>query len=234
VSTEQRPPRKREQALPDDQLVLAAVQRAALHRGVEPLAAPIWAILAHLALARRSAAARHVRARLHVLADAGELSSARRHGVTLWALTRQGERRLRRARDAGELSVLPESPQHQAWRNARVSARAEIGRCRRRLHELIDRAGALLDAEQPPDSDAWLELGEELRGACRRLGSASHCLYEWQEPDDAVADIDRHEDPAGAREAAGDSERERLALARRRAMRVGRRNIGLWREDRGR
>jgi len=48
----------------------------------------------------------------------------------------------------------------------------------------------LLDADPPADSDAWFQLGESLRPACRRLGSAVHCLWEWQEPDDAHADID--------------------------------------------
>ena len=81
----------------------------------------------------------------------------------------------------------------------------------------------LLDAAPPPHSDAWLELAEELQRACRRLASASHCLYEWAEPDDTRADIDTH-DEAGDR---------RLAPAQRRLMRArraGRRNIRLWGE----
>jgi hypothetical protein len=213
--------------------VLAAVERAALHRAVAPPAAPVWAILAHLALARRSGAARHVRLRLGALADAGQLSSARHHGVILWALTRQGHERLRRARDAGEVPALPEAPQHRAWRNARAASGEEIVRFRRALQELLEATAGLL-AEPSGDSDTWLERGEELRDACRLLGSATHCLYEWEEPEDAIADIDRREDPPGARAAVGEAECDRHALARRRALRAGRRNIGLWREQGGR
>jgi hypothetical protein len=213
--------------------VLAAVERAALHRGGERLAAPVWAVLAHLALARRSAAARHVRVRLGALAAAGELSSVRSHGVILWALTRQGQERLRHARDAGEPPALPESPQNRAWRTARAAAAEEIARFRRGLQELLDATAALL-AEPATHSDTWLERGEELRDACRRLGSATHCLYEWEQPDDAVADIDRREDPPGSRAPSGETELDRRALARRRALRAGRRNIRLWREQGGR
>lgn len=231
MSRRQPVPRDGAPARPDDPLVLAAVQRAALHRGEASFAAPIWSILAHLAITRRSGAARHVRGRLSALTDACELSSARHHGVTVWSLTRQGEERLRRIRGAGELPALPESPQHEAWRNARAAAGEEIGRFRQRLRELVDETAASLSAEPAPGSDAWLELGEELRGACRLLGSATHCLYEWEEPDEAVADIERHDAPLAAGGPRSEAGLDRRALARRRALRAGRRNIVLWRED---
>jgi hypothetical protein len=230
VPRRQPPPRDSSAARPDDRLVLAAVDRAAIHRGGAPFAAPLWAILAHLALARRSAAARHVRLRLGALADAGELASARSHGVILWALTRQGQDSLRRARESGELPPLPESPQHRAWRSARSAASEEIGRFRRGLQELLDTTAALL-ADPSTGSDAWLERGEQLRRACRVLASATHCLHEWEEPEDAVADIDRRADPPAFRAPAGETELDARALARRRALRAGRRNIRLWREQ---
>ncbi|HEY4451821.1 MAG TPA: hypothetical protein VGN13_09540 [Solirubrobacteraceae bacterium] len=217
-------------ARPDDPLVLAAVQRASLHRHGASREAPISSILAHLTIARRSGAAHYVRRRIDVLVAAGELASVRRHGVIAWAPTRQGEQRLRRLRDAGEAPVLPESPQHRAWRNARTAAGAEIERFRRRLAGLLAEAGELLSAEPPAVSDAWLELGEQLRTACRLLGSATHCLSEWDEPDDALADVDRHDAPPAAGAAGGEGERDRRALVRRRALRAGRRNIELWRE----
>jgi hypothetical protein len=217
-------------ARPDDPRVLAAVQRASLHRHGASREAPISSILAHLSIPRRSGAARHVRRRLDALGDAGELASVRRHGVIAWAPTRQGEQRLRRLRAAGEPPVLPESPQHQAWRNARAAASAEIKRFRRSLAGLLDEAGALLSAEPTAISDAWLELGEQLRVACRLLGSATHCLYEWDEPDDALADVDRHDAPPAGGGAGDDGELDQRALVRRRALRAGRRNIELWRE----
>jgi hypothetical protein len=219
--------------MPDDRLVLAAVERAVRHRADATPAAPIWSILAHLAITRRSAGGRHVRLRLAALVDAGELSCTRRHGANLWALTRQGEERLRKARDAGEPAPLPESPQHRAWRDARAVASEEIENFRQRLGELLEEAGTLLSAEPAADSDAWLELGEELRAACRLLGSATHCLYEWEEPDDASADIDGREAPDSPQRTAREAGLDARALARRRAMRAGRRNVGLWREHDG-
>ncbi len=216
-----RDPRPTAPDRPPDELVLAAVERAGRHQAHDTSAVPMWAILDHLAVPRRSAAARHVRSRLGILHAAGWLEPSRRHGVPTWALTSSGARRLRRARRAGGVPPLPESPQHRAWRNARTAAAHEIERFRASLRERLEHAALLLDAEQPPHSDAWLELAEELQRACRRLASASHCLYEWAEPDDERADVDEHVEPADARL----DEHER---ARRRARRAGRRNVRLW------
>jgi hypothetical protein len=71
-------------------------------------------------------------------------------------------------------------------------------------------------------SDDWFSLGVRLRDACRRLGSATHVLREWSEPDDGRADIDDLDAP----------QVDGLApdrLARLRAARAGRRNTALWR-----
>jgi hypothetical protein len=214
-------PRTTQFVRPPDELVLVAIERAARHQPHHRPAVPVWAILEHLALRPRSAPARHVRARLHALQAAGSLDCVRRHGVTTWALTSSGRRRVRRAVRGGELPPLPESPQHRAWRNARVAAAQELERFRALLRERVERAAALLDADPAPHSDAWLELADELQRACRRLASASHCLHEWAEPDDSRADIDEHLEPAD----------RRLTPAQRkltRARRAGRRNILLW------
>ncbi|HLH13363.1 MAG TPA: hypothetical protein VKV16_01135, partial [Solirubrobacteraceae bacterium] len=112
-------------ARPTDELVLAAVERAARHDARGCPAVPVWTILEHLDVRRRSAVARHVRTRLDALAAAGLLESARRHGVATWALTAAGVRRLRLARRAGRQPVLSESPQHRAWRAARTAAAQE-------------------------------------------------------------------------------------------------------------
>jgi hypothetical protein len=214
-------------AAPTDELVLAAVERAARHRPHHRSTVPVWAILEHLGLRARSAPARHVRARLDALQAAGSLDCARRHGIPTWALTSAGRRRLRRAASAGEVPALPESPQHRAWRNAHTAAAQELERFRRLARERLERGEALLDADPPPHSDAWLELAEELQRACRRLASASHCMYEWDEPDDARADIDEHVEPADSRL---DPAQRKLTRARR----AGRRNILLWDEREGR
>jgi hypothetical protein len=201
--------------------VLAAIERAALHRGKVPPAVPVWAILEHLALARRSAAARHVRSRLSALQDGGWLESSRSHGIATWALTSSGQGRLRRARRAGGLPALPESPQHRAWSNARTTAGQEIERFRASVREQLDEAMLLLAVDPPPRSDDWFELADALQRSCRRLGSASYCLREWPEPEDAHADLDDGLAP-------GDDALEHSELVRKRALRTGRRNVALW------
>ncbi len=224
-ATPARPPSATPAGLPTDELVLAAVERAARHRagqraGDTP-AIPVWAILEHLAVSPRSATDRHVRSRLGVMQAAGWLERSRRHGVATWELTAAGRGRLRRARRAGGMPALPESPQHRTWQGARTAAAQELERFRAGLRERLDEAALLLDAAQPPHSDAWFELAEELQRACRRLASASHCLYEWVEPDDLRADVDERVDPA-------DERLDPAERARRRARRAGRRNIRLW------
>jgi hypothetical protein len=206
---------------PSDELTLAAVDRAERHRAASPMPVAIWSILEHLAVPRRSAAARHVRERLSALVAAGSLARARRGGVPTWELSSSGHARLRRARRANEVPELPESPQHRAWRNARTAAAQEIERFRARLLERLESGARLLDASPPPHSDAWLALGEDLRRDCRRLASASHCLHEWAEPADNRADLDERSDPA-------DELLDPALAALRRGRRAGRRNIRLW------
>jgi hypothetical protein len=214
-------PRTKPPELPCDELVLAAIERAARHRSKETPAVPVWAILEHLDIARRSAAARYIGSRLDVLEAAGSLKRARRHGAPTWELTDDGCLRLQQAQREGWLAALPESPQHRAWRNARTTAAQEIERFHRGLREQLQASVLLLDADPPPQSDTWLELAESLQRSCRRVGSASYCLYEWPEPDDARADLDEGLDPADERV----DPRERT---RRRARRAGRRNISSW------
>jgi hypothetical protein len=216
-----REPRSAPTGAPCDELILAAVDRAARHRARDTPAVPVWAILDHLTLPRRSAAARHVGSRLSALHVAGWLESARRHGIATWALTSAGRRRLQSARGAGRLPALPESPQHRAWRNAHTTAGQEIERFRASLREQLREAALALDADPTPHSDDWFELGDALQRAFRRLASASYCLHEWLEPDDAHADLDHGLDLAD--EALKHSER-----VRRRALRAGRRNVALW------
>jgi hypothetical protein len=188
-------PRKRRPQIPD-LLVLAAVDRAQRHRVRSGEAVPSWQVLEHLDLARRSAAARELRALLAALEAAGVLASSRRHGVHVWQLTLDGRRSLTRAHRRGEVPALPESPQHRRWREARTLASEEIDRFRGDLRDALEHARSLLDENRPVSSDAWFESGERLQRACRRVWSASHCLHEWSEPKDVRADTD---DRAGRR-----------------------------------
>jgi hypothetical protein len=209
---------------PSPELVLAAVARAVGHRPPGLGGAPLWSVLEHLALRRRSAHARTVRAHLDALERAGSLTVARVRGVTKWTPTAPGWRRL--AGPAGAAAqALPESPQHRAWRRARVTAaeegprfQAALARTLREAERMLEAAGLAAEGRAPA-SDDWLRLGRRLLGDCRRLGSAWHCLHEWAEPDDAEADLDP---PPGAP--------ANPAEAGLRALRAGRRNVALWDE----
>jgi hypothetical protein len=198
------------------------VERAQRHRTSAHPGVPIWTILEHLDVPRRGSAARRVRRRLDALQGDGLLERTRRHSVLTWALTRAGRERLEETACAGE---LPESPQHRAWRNARTLAAQELERFRGQLQGQLQDAELLLVTDPPPRSDAWLALAETLRHGCRRLASAYYCLQEWAEPDEAVADVDDGSGP-------DDAQLEPGELARRRALRSGRRNPALWREHR--
>jgi hypothetical protein len=201
-----------------EELVLAAVERAERHqRRAGREGVPVWTVMEHLGVARRSARARQARAALDALTDAGVLLRLRRSGAPVWKLSQAGRERLRRA----EPQQLPESPQHRAWRDARALAAQEIERFRNDLGELLLKGYFLLGSKERQHSDTLFEYAEQLHQAARRLGSATHCLYEWREPTDERADIDTLEDP-------GDEQLEREAGARRRARRSGRRNTDLW------
>jgi hypothetical protein len=126
----------------------------------------------------------------------------------------------------GAIPELPESPQHGAWRAAVSASGQEIARFRARLGACLEDAATLLASAEPADSDAWLELAERLQRSCWLLASATHCLYEWPEPDDAHADIETGSDGLPSPPRGLDA----AALARRLARRAGLRNVRLWRE----
>lgn len=109
-------------------------------------------------------------------------------GLTCSALTDAGRRALAKARSAGEV-VLPESPQSRRWRHSRTLAGERIDGFRQALRASLAEAGALLDTERAP-STAWVEFAKRLSRDCKRLGSATYCLFEWPEPDDERADVD--------------------------------------------
>jgi DNA-binding XRE family transcriptional regulator len=191
-----------------DVVVLAAIDRAERHSGRATRGVPVWAVLEHLDLANRSKRARHVRARLDALETMGSLERSHRHGVPVWVLTSSARRRLSRARRVGRVPELPESPQHRVWREARALAEQRIVAFWMELLDRVEHAHELLDAPTPgppvldapdtvpgPASDAWLEVGEQLQRACRRLASASYCLWEWREPEDARVDVDDFSGP---------------------------------------
>jgi hypothetical protein len=208
-----------------DELVLAAVRRAALHDPRARGRTPIWTLLEHLDIPRRSSRARAIRAQLPALERHGLLERGSARGVPMWALTRAGARKLGRAERNSEPIALPESPQHRAWRHARDAGGQEVGRFAGGLRATLSEAQQMLegDREAPLPSDAWLELSARLARECRLLASARHCACEWPEPDERRADFDALSGP-------GDELLDHDRLRALRALRTGRRNIRLWRE----
>jgi hypothetical protein len=205
---------------PSDLLLLAALERAALHRARQPARAPFWALLEHLAIPPRSLPGRRLRPRLAALVERQLLTQVTEHGVPMWALTDAAVRGLE---EAGR-PVLPESPQHLRWRAARTTAAQEVERLRETLLSTLREAERKLERQPQLGSDACFELGRGLQQECRRLGSAWYCLNEWPEPDDGSADLETL--------AGGDEGLDEEARAARRALRAGRRNVRLWNEPR--
>jgi hypothetical protein len=202
-----------------DTTLLAAVERAERHQTRPDTGVPIWTILDHLDIRKRTAAARHIRTRLAELQTTDQLLHGKRNGIETWTLTAAGHEQLTASRDAGELAELPESPQHRTWRNARTTATQEITRFRDELTDELEAALALLhDAH---DSDSLYALAEHLNHNIKRLASATHCAHEWQEPNDTTTDID-------TRTQSADQEHEPAEQQRRYARRQGRRNMALW------
>jgi hypothetical protein len=132
----------------------------------------------------------------------------RRFGIDFLKMSTNGRRRLARSRRAGGVA-LPESPQHRAWRHARQQATEQIGEMRQLFRETLDEADRLLSSEHT-SSDAWYALAPRLHTTCRQLGSVTHCLREWPEPDDIHADHD--------------------TLPTRGDNRISRRIVGFWKD----
>ena len=166
-------------------VLLSAVKRAEHHKRGEGEGVLLATIVEHLGLRHYSWTTRRVRPQLEALIDAGLLARFRRHGLVLWKLTPAGRRR------ASPYSALPESPQHQRWREARTLAEQENERAWTALLDAVEAAEDLLNRplSASPPSAAWLSIGERVRGASRLLASVTYCLREWQEPQDARADV---------------------------------------------
>jgi hypothetical protein len=111
---------------------------------------------------------------------------SRRHGVVVWGLTSSSRRSVERA---GKSVGLPESPQHRVWRHAQALAAERIDGLWEQVRVVLEEATGALNAGGVR-SDGWFALADRLQSACWQLGSATYCLSEWAEPDDARADVD--------------------------------------------
>jgi hypothetical protein len=169
-----------------DAQILAAIHRAEVHDEQDD--ASRADIAAHLCFVHNSSTTKRLRPQIDALKTAGQIRDVRRNGLDLLALTAAGRSALEQAQSAGAV-ILPESPQHRKWRHSRAMADDRIDGFRDALRTSMAKVGALLDSQAAP-SDAWFEFGTRLSAECKRLGSATYCLFEWVEPDDARADVD--------------------------------------------
>jgi len=176
--------------LPSEELVLAAIERAERHRAWDGPGVTRSSVVEHLGLRHTSHSSRRLRPTYEALLTAGLIDQPRRHGLKLWGLTSRGRKRLQAARREGKVGPLPESPQHQAWREAHDAAVEHIDRLRRQLRRTLEDVAILLKPDRETNSDTWFNASERLKRACWRVGAATYCLHEWSEPDDSRADID--------------------------------------------
>jgi hypothetical protein len=203
-----------------DALVLAAIKRAECHREREREGVMMSDIAEHLGFVHGSWTTRRLRPQLDALIAERLLARSRRHGAVVWELTEDGRGRLEQLRRAGEVGDMAEAPQHRAWRHARATAGERIDGFRIEAREAVEDAAILLDAEDP-HSDAWFGVAERLQASCWRVGSATYCLREWREPDDACPDVDDRCD-------SGDDLLDSEELGGVRYRRTGRRGVWRW------
>jgi hypothetical protein len=207
---------RRFEAVSDD-LVLAAVARAERHRERDGEGVMMSDIAEHLGFVHGSWTTRRLRPQIDAFIAAGLLVRSRRHGVVVWGLTSSGRRRVEQT--SGSV-VLPESPQHRVWRHAQTLATERIDGLREQVRRVLEEAMDALDSEGVC-SDAWFALAERLQSECSQLGSATYCLSEWEEPDDASPDIDDRTQP-------GDEQIDPDELGGLHYRRSGRRNVWKW------
>jgi hypothetical protein len=200
-----------------DELVLAAVERAERHRGREGEGVMMGDIAEHLGFVHGSWTTRRLRPQIDAFIAAGLLVRSRRHGVVVWGLTSSSRRSVERA---GKSVGLPESPQHRVWRHAQALAAERIDGLWEQVRVVLEEATGALNASGVR-SDGWFALAERLQSACWQLGSATYCLSEWAEPDDARADVDDRREP-------GDEDVDPDALGGVCYRRSGRRNVWKW------
>jgi hypothetical protein len=203
-----------------DALVLAAIERAERHREREGEGVMMSDIAEHLGFVHGSWTTRRLRPQLETLIAEGSLARSRRHGAVVWELTDDGRGRLERMLRAREAGDLPEAPQHRVWRHARATAGERIDGFRTEAREALEDAAVLLVAEGAY-SDAWFGVAERLQAACWRVGSATYCLREWREPDDARPDV-------GDRCDVDDDLLDSEELGGVRYRRTGRRGVWRW------
>lgn len=173
--------------LPTDEQLFVAIDRAERHRGSDRGVA-LETVKEHLGLKRGGWSTIQMRPQLDRLQADGMIEQFRRAGCRAWSLTDAGHRRLAYVQRMSGIPPLPEAPQHRVWREARSQAEERIDSILTDMRERLTAAASLLAAGDEVDSEAWLAMGNRLQFGSERLASATYCLHEWSEPDDAISD----------------------------------------------
>lgn len=182
-----------------DGLILEAVDRAECHDGTEEVW--VFVVAEHLGFEPTPKTVAALHPQLEDLRRADLLSRSEAQGRERWGLTTAGQEELGKRREAGETGELAESPQHRVWRHARIEAAVRIEEFKREVAELWEETDRLLSQRELVLSERWFDLSERFRQATWRLGSATHCIDEWVEPDDDEPDVDENPGSAPGRRA---------------------------------
>ena len=146
---------------PSNIAILAAVERAARHGRSDEVRTET--VIEHLGFVPEKGVLGPLRHRLDNLRNYGDLTRAARGDGESWVLTSEGRKRLDKSYAAGEVGELPESPQHRAWREARVQAALRIEGFETELGRLLEEAANLIQQPLPrPHSSKWFSLGQRL------------------------------------------------------------------------
>lgn len=179
-----------------DWYILTAAERAECHEQAEEVRVDV--LTEHLGFKPGPETNALLFPQLEDLRRAGLLSSTEKQGKTFWSVTDVGRGKLENLREADESIDLPESPQHRAWRLARVKAAVRIDGLKDELEEAVEAADRI-HYTPPLRSKELFELSERLRSSSWRFASATYCLTEWPEPDDERPDVDDHPGPSPGR-----------------------------------
>lgn len=186
--------------IPEPDVILAAIERAVRHNTNGELDVPWGSVVAHLGLPKGAKTTLRLRPHVRDLEAAGLVVQSIRRSAARWALTDKGHLQLA---EAGEVA-LSESPQHQAWREARTLAEKQIDTFRYEARAALDYALCLFDMGS--DWRILDNMATCLHEEFVRLSSATYCLHEWDEPSDARPDI--RPSRIGLRDTAGWQRRE--------------------------
>lgn len=171
-------------------VVLAALARALRSGPIVDGGVWLSEVSEHLGMRWHGATSRRLQPIMMELVERGLVLRSGRGSV--WALTDTGRCEVERV-----TVVLPESPRHRRWRQARELAIEHHPRLRQRFVTALTMAGDLISAKEPVASNEWVGCKHELARACDALAQVAHVLH-MVEPDDVTSDPDHGVQPAGA------------------------------------